>query len=153
MRLARLDLVRYGKFTDRTLDFGPASADRPDLHIVYGPNEAGKSTAFAAFLDLLFGIRATKERNYAFLHPYPTMRIGARLDLACGPRELVRIRRQQATLLDADDRAVDEGLITAELGGIGREGYRSMFSLDDDTLENGGEEILPSRGDLGQLLF
>ena len=69
MRLARLDLVRYGKFTGRTLDFGAAPAGRPDLHIVYGPNEAGKSTVFSAFLDLLFGIRALKEPNYAFLHP------------------------------------------------------------------------------------
>ena len=28
----------------------------PDLHIVYGPNETGKSTALGGFLDLLFGI-------------------------------------------------------------------------------------------------
>ena len=28
-----------------------------------------------------------------------------------------------------------------------------MFSLDDETLENGGESILASKGDLGQLLF
>ena len=28
-----------------------------------------------------------------------------------------------------------------------------MFSLDDDTLEEGGESILASKGDLGQLLF
>ncbi len=153
MRLARLDLVRYGKFTGRTLDFGSARAGRPDLHVIYGPNEAGKSTAFAAYLDLLFGIRATKEPNYAFLHPYPTMRIGARLDLSGGPRDLVRIRRAQATLLDVEDRPVDEGLLTAELGGIGRDAYRSMFSLDDDSLEQGGDDILASRGDLGQILF
>ncbi len=153
MRLARLDLVRYGKFTGHTLDFGDGAAARPDLHVVYGPNEAGKSTAFAAYLDLLFGIRATKEPNYAFLHPYPTMRIGARLGLAGGDRDVVRIRRAQATLLDAQDRPLDEGLIAADLGGIGRDGYRSMFSLDDDSLEQGGEEILASRGDLGQILF
>lgn len=153
MRLARLDLVRYGKFTGRTLDFGAAPAGRPDLHIVYGPNEAGKSTAFAGFLDLLFGIRAVKEPNYAFLHPYPTMRIAARLDLAGGARDVARIRRAQATLLDAEDRPLDEGLLAAELGGIGRDGYRSMFSLDDESLEQGGEEILASRGDLGRILF
>ena len=28
-----------------------------------------------------------------------------------------------------------------------------MFSLNDDTLEEGGESILASEGDLGQLLF
>ena len=153
MRLASLRLTRYGKFTGRTLEFGAAQAGRPDLHIVYGPNEAGKSTAFAAYLDLLYGIRALKEPNYAFLHPYPTLRIGARMELSGGERDLVRIRRAQATLLDANDRPLDEGLLAAELGGIGRDGYRSMFSLDDESLEQGGEEILASRGDLGRILF
>ena len=34
-----------------------------------------------------------------------------------------------------------------------REPFRMMFSLDDESLEEGGEAILQSRGDLGQLLF
>ena len=53
MRLRRLDLVRYGKFTDRSLDFGRRPERGPDLHLVYGPNEAGKSTSISAWLDLL----------------------------------------------------------------------------------------------------
>ncbi len=81
MRLRRLDLVRYGKFSDASLDFGPAPQRRPDFHIVYGPNEAGKSTAFAAFLDLLFGIDETRKPGYGFLHPPASLRIGAVLDL------------------------------------------------------------------------
>src|SRR5690606_4638234 len=36
---------------------------------------------------------------------------------------------------------------------VDRDGYRSMFSLDDETLEAGGESILASRGELGRLLF
>ncbi len=44
-------------------------------------------------------------------------------------------------------------LIGGELGGIDRAGYRTMFSLDDETLEAGGDTILASKGDLGQLLF
>ncbi len=151
MRLGRLDLTRYGKFTDFTLDFGSAAADRPDLHLVYGPNEAGKSTAFAAYLDLLFGIETRS--SYGFLHPYGTMRIGGRLEVAGGEHEVVRIKRQQATLLSPEGRALDEGLIAGELGGIGRGSYKTMFSLDDASLEDGGEEILASKGDLGQLLF
>lgn len=51
MRVRRLDLARYGKFTDRTIDFGPRRDDGPDLHIVFGLNEAGKSTALNAYLD------------------------------------------------------------------------------------------------------
>jgi len=148
MRLRRLDLVRYGRFTDHTIDFGERPEGEPDLHIVYGPNEAGKSTALNGFLDLLFGIEPRSDYN--FLHPYPTMRIGAALELSTGIRELARVRRG---LVDERDQAIADGVILGELGGIDRAAYRAMFSLDDDTLEAGGESILASKGELGQLLF
>ncbi len=151
MRLRRLDLTRYGKFTDRQIDFGAQIQGSPDLHIVYGPNEAGKSTAFAAFLDLLFGIESRS--RYNFLHPYPSMRIGASLELSAGPRDFVRIKSQQRSLLGPDDQPLPDGVILAELSGLDRNAYRTMFSLDDETLEIGGESILASKGDLGQLLF
>jgi uncharacterized protein YhaN len=151
MRLKRLDLNRYGNFTDQHIDFGEHKKGEPDLHIVYGPNEAGKSTALAAFLDLLFGIEARSRFN--FLHPYPAMRIGASLELAAGTQELLRVKRPQNSLLDAGEQTISDGIILGELGGIDRDSYRTMFSLDDETLEAGGESILASQGDLGQLLF
>jgi uncharacterized protein YhaN len=151
MRLNRLDLTRYAKFTDQSIALGRPKTGEPDLHIIYGPNEAGKSTALAAFLDLLFGIEPRSRFN--FLHPYPTMKLGASLELADRPHELIRVKRPQNSLLDASEQPLSEGVILGELGGIDRDAYRTMFSLDDDTLEAGGEGILASRGDLGQLLF
>ena len=151
MRLRRLTLARYGKFTDQSIDFGEAVAGAPDLHVVYGPNEAGKSTAFAGFLDLLFGIEM--QSRYNFLHPYETMRIGGCLELSGGPRELVRIKKPQPTLRDASNQPVPDGLILGDLGGLDRNAYQTMFSLDDETLEAGGDSILASNGELGQLLF
>src|SRR5690349_15669570 len=106
MRLSRLDLTRYGKFTDFSLDFGEVEPGRPDLHVIYGPNEAGKSTSFAAYLDLLFGFEP--RTRYAFLHPYPSMRVGGVLQFEDGARELVRIKRPQNSLLDRDDQPLDE---------------------------------------------
>ncbi|HEV7255798.1 MAG TPA: AAA family ATPase [Mesorhizobium sp.] len=151
MRLRRLDLTRYGRFTDFSLDFGEREAGRPDLHVVYGPNEAGKTTAFSAFLDLLFGIEARS--RYNFLHPYDAMRIGAALEWDGDTRELVRVKRNKNSLLGAGGQAIGEALIGAALGGLGRDAYRTMFSLDDDTLEKGGDSILQSQGDLGEILF
>lgn len=75
MRIRRLDLTRFGKFTDYVIDFGSRSNNGPDIHVVYGPNESAKSTTLAAVLDLLFGIETRS--SYGFLHPYPTMRLGA----------------------------------------------------------------------------
>jgi uncharacterized protein YhaN len=150
MRLRRLDLTRYGRFTDDRIDFGSVEPGKPDLHLVYGPNETGKSTALAAFLDLLFGIGA--QSPYNFLHPYPSMRIGGVLEFGDGAREFIRIKRAPA-LLDASERPIPESAIRSELGNIDRDAYRTMFSLDDETLEKGGEDILASKGDLGALLF
>ena len=45
MRFARLMLERYGRFEDCELAFRSGS---PDLHIIHGPNEAGKTTSLAA---------------------------------------------------------------------------------------------------------
>ena len=151
MRLKRLDLTRFGNFTGQSIDFGEKPQGLPDLHIVYGPNEAGKSTALAAFLDLLFGMGT--QNPFGFLHPYPTMRVGGVLEFAAEAREIVRIKRPQNSLLDSDDKPIAESVIRSELGGIDRESYRTMFSLDDETLEKGGESILASKGNLGELLF
>ena len=53
MRLAELDLLAYGKFTDAKLLFPKAEHD---FHIIIGPNEAGKSTVRRAIAELLFGM-------------------------------------------------------------------------------------------------
>ncbi|OHV26118.1 hypothetical protein EOS93_10770 [Rhizobium sp. RMa-01] len=151
MRLRRLDLTRYGKFTDHSIDFGAARQGSPDLHIVYGLNEAGKSTTFAAYLDLLYGIG--ERSTYNFLHPYNTMKVGARLEFDDAEYELTRLKLRTGSLVDDRGQAVNEALLAGALGGIGREAYRTMFSLDDQSLKEGGNAIIQSKGELGELLF
>ncbi|KPV44606.1 AAA family ATPase [Alicyclobacillus ferrooxydans] len=52
MRIRRLGIQNVLHFDEFELDFGRAQAG---LHIVYGPNEAGKSTILRVLVDLLFG--------------------------------------------------------------------------------------------------
>ena len=151
MRINRLDLTRYGIFSDYSIEFRERKDGAPDLHIVYGLNETGKSTALSAFLDLLFGIESRSPYN--FLHPYRTMRIGGILEIGDRAREFSRIKQTGNSLLDGNDKEIADNVILGDLGGIDRTSYTTMFSLDDDTLEEGGESILASEGDLGQLLF
>ncbi|MET2831565.1 ATP-binding protein [Mesorhizobium shangrilense] len=151
MRLRRLDLIRYGKFTDRTIDFGPKPESGPDLHIVFGLNEAGKSTALSGYLDLLFGIE--ERSRYNFLHEYGAMRIGGVLEFDGAEHTFTRTKQRNNSLLNATGQPVSEVAITAHLAGLSRDAYATMFSLDDETLEAGGKSILESRGDLGKLLF
>ena len=85
MRIERLDLVAFGNFTDVVLDLSV-----PVLQVVYGPNEAGKTTARAAFSNLLydFNLRTT----YAFVHPMSKLQLGARLRTEEGRSlEVVRV--------------------------------------------------------------
>ncbi|TIM45026.1 MAG: hypothetical protein E5Y55_14245 [Mesorhizobium sp.] len=151
MRLRRLDLIRYGKFTDRTIEFGPRPNSGPDLHIVFGLNEAGKSTALSGYLDLLFGIE--ERSRYNFLHEYSAMRIGGVLEFGGEGHTFSRTKQRNNSLLNAKGQPVSEVAITAHLAGLSRDVYGTMFSLDDETLEAGGKSILESRGDLGKLLF
>ena len=90
---------------------------------------------------------------YSFVHGYDAMQVEADLHVGGDIRHFVRIRKRQGSLLDESGMPVSDEAIVNALGGMNRETYKAMFSLDDDTLEAGGEEILKSEGDLGQLLF
>ena len=151
MRLRRLDLTRYGHFTDFSLDFGSREEGKPDLHIIFGPNEAGKTTAFEGYLDLLFGIPARSKYN--FLHDYENMRVGGALEIDGDLTELVRIKRNKGDLITPSGDVANPARPLHGLDGVAREQYRAMFSLDDETIEAGGEDILASQGNLGELLF
>lgn len=151
MRLRRLDVTRYGKFTDFSIDFGEHVAGTPDMHIIYGLNEAGKSTSLSAYLDLLFGIE--ERTKFGFLHQGKTMEIGGCLEFDGQAHEFKRIKQRSNSLLNGHAQPVNEALLSVPLAGLTRDAYRMMFSLDDQTLEDGGNAILESKGDLGELLF
>ena len=55
MRLSKLYLKAFGPYTEQVIDFGGTDAL---LHILYGPNEAGKSSLLRAIRD-----RAIQPRN------------------------------------------------------------------------------------------
>lgn len=151
MRLNRLDLSRFGKFTDLSLSFPSPSTDSPDLHVIYGANEAGKSTLLEGWLDLLFQIPVRSSMD--FIHPYQSMQLGAVLEIDGQTHELRRIKKRDNSLLDASGEPLGEALLHGGLRGLGRSAYASMFSLNRQTLNDGGESILASKGDLGELLF
>lgn len=104
MRIGRLDLLRYGRFTDVSLGL---PAHNPDIHILFGPNEAGKSTALAAVEDLLFGIPHNSPLN--FLHEYASMRIGAVLESDDQTLEVRRRKGNRDTLLTPEESPIPLG--------------------------------------------
>ncbi|MDQ0316318.1 ATP-binding protein [Amorphus orientalis] len=148
MRILRLDLEKYGPFTGRSLTFDPAAR----LHVVYGPNEAGKSSALDAITDLLFGFGHLATHH--FLHDPREMRVGARLAAANAAEIAFRRRRgNKNTLVDADDAPLPDDCLLPFLGGVTRDVFTRAFGLSTETLRTGGEEMLKSEGDLGAALF
>ena len=149
MRFSRLSLERYGRFEDCTLDFRPGA---PDLHVVFGANEAGKSTTLSAVSDLLFGFEQRSPFNFRF--DYPLLRVGAVLEDEEGRDFACRRRKAQSqSLVDAQDRPIDEGPLLAMLRGQDRERFRLGFSLDQARLRAGGRAMVEAQDDLGQALF
>jgi len=75
MRIEQLLPTAFGPFTDLELDFSA-----PGLQVVYGPNEAGKSSALRALDAWLFGIPERTRDD--FLHPRPALLVGGTLSAA-----------------------------------------------------------------------
>jgi uncharacterized protein YhaN len=150
MRINRLDLLRYGRFTDVSLPFTKANSD---LHVIFGPNEAGKSTSLAAIEDLLFGI--PHNSPYNFIHDYGAMRVGGTLEHEGKPLEVRRRKGNRDTLLAPDDNPLPAGdsALAPFLGGADRTFLTRMFSLNHERLAQGGREILEAKDEVGQTLF
>lgn len=150
MRIERLDLLRYGRFTDTSLDFPDSQSD---VHIVFGPNEAGKSTSLAAMEDLLFGI--PHNSPYNFVHDYASMRAGGLLKHSTESLEVRRRKGNKDTLLGPDELPLPsgEGALAPYLGGADQTFFTRMFSLNHERLARGGREILEAKDEVGQTLF
>ncbi|HYD59568.1 MAG TPA: AAA family ATPase [Noviherbaspirillum sp.] len=148
MRLHRLDLIKYGKFTDRCIEF-PHSAR--DFHLIVGPNEAGKSTLRSAVLDLLFGIPARSA--HAFLHPLNELRLGASIGNQAHSLEFQRAKAQKQTLRTPSDAVLADNTLMPFLATADRNFFDQMFGLDHTRLVEGGNSILNAENDVGQVLF
>ncbi len=146
MRFEKLVLRRFGHFTDFELDLGRPAPGEPDLHVLYGPNEAGKSTTLAAISDLLYGIATRTPWN--FHHANDMLELEAVLQQ--GAQE-IGIKRFKNHWADASNNRLPR--FPLDLQGLSREDYVRRFSFDEQTLQDGGEQILNSNGDVGQALF
>lgn len=150
MRFRNLTIDRFGHFTDQSFDFG-AAKDRPDFHIIYGPNEAGKTTTMEAALRLFYGF--PHRDGYAFKHQRNNLKVSGLLEIEGQQRRFLRLPKRSGSLVDEAGIALPETALAAHLAGLSEEDYRKLLCLDDDTIERGGEEIAQARGDIGRLLF
>lgn len=149
MRFDRLHIPAFGPFTNLDLKF---SAQGSDLHIIYGSNEAGKSSLLRAFRDLLFGIHGQSPDN--FVHDYKKLRIMGEIVSRAGERLTFQRRKgNKNTLLDANGNELPDNALAPFIGSVDQEYFSAMFGLGTKELREGAEQLLSGKGDIGNALF
>lgn len=152
IRLRQLSLDFFGGFTGKQFDFGPRrDVGTPDFHVIYGPNEAGKTTTMEGYLRLLYGF--PHREPYDFLHQRKNLRVSGLLDIDGTESAFTRLPTRDPSLRDAHGQELPNSALQAHLSGLSEEDYRNLLCLDDLTIEKGGEEITRAKGDIGRLLF
>ena len=144
MRIAGLHLRAYGHFTGYSLDFGA----NPGLHLIYGDNEAGKSTTLRALSSVLFGY--PHEVVDGFKHDAKDIVIGIDVLAADGRRlSFARRRRGKNALATAAGSGLDEATVAGFLGGVSRDVFEKVFALDHHRLHAHAKALLADGGSLG----
>ncbi len=150
MKIDILRLRAFGPFTGKEVDF---SCNGHGLHLVFGPNEAGKSTALRAMLGLLYGFGHKVEDGW--LHDYKNLEVGGALRLSDGRLlNLARYKRRKNDLIDEDTgKPVDQVQLDALLGKMDRQAFEHAFGISHQSLRQGVESVLAAGGELGHALF
>lgn len=144
MRIAALHLIAYGPFTGRLLTFGP----EPGFHVIYGDNEAGKSTTLRALSSVLFGYPHEVVDGYK--HDAKDIALGIELIGKDGETlSFQRRRRGKNALTRADGTPLEDATVSKMLGGASKEVFETVFALDHRRLHEHARALLAEGGSLG----
>ncbi|WP_109476391.1 YhaN family protein [Paraburkholderia sp. C35] len=148
MRIGKLELIRYGKFSGEAVEFPRAPHD---FHFIVGPNEAGKSTIKTAITELLFGMPHSSPLD--FIHPQSELRLGAQIEHDEQALAFHRSKARKASLSAPTGEPLAGEALAPFLGAADRAFFEQMFCLDHTSLIKGGQSILDASSDGGQVLF
>ena len=147
MQIDRAAIFRFGKLADKTVDFAPG------INIVYGKNEAGKTTLHAFLTAMLFGLekgrgRAKGTEGYLRYEPWhaPSYYSGA-LQFSVGGRPFYlernfyhkEPRARLCNLADGEELSVAYGDLGMLLGGVTREAYENTCDIPQCRAVTGAE--------------
>jgi len=119
VKIAQINLPAYGAFTGADVAFDLSRS----IHVVYGPNEAGKTTRRSAISDLLFGF--PKTTRYAFKHDMQQLRVRATVDIDGALHIIERRKGTKDTLRDEKGDIIAEAILIGWLGGVSRDFFES----------------------------
>ena len=131
MIIKELHLKNFGKFSDEVFSFGDG------INVIYGPNEAGKTTLYTAIGALLFGMekqrgRASKTDTYTTYQPWEnktwyegTMKFQSGEKIFCLERNFYHNEKTARLFCETDgeELSVEEGDLEVLLGDMNGELY------------------------------
>ncbi|WP_342377787.1 AAA family ATPase [Myxococcus stipitatus] len=146
LRIDTLRVRRFGHFSDYALELGPG------LHLLYGPNEAGKSTLLAFLRAMLFGFekRGHPER-YAPADEDTSSGGELRLLTATGPLTVRRMatargkKSESVTVLGPQGEPLSEERLKEARGHVTRELFFDVFAFRLEELAS-FEQLTEARG-------
>lgn len=152
MYIKQLKLKNFGRFNNKTIDFGPG------INLIYGENESGKTTIFHFIKSMLFGIerqrgKASKNDVYNLYEPWNNaLFYEGELKFNAGDRNF-RIERgfhkaQKIEKLinedDAEELSIAQGDLLHILDGLNESVFKNTMAisqLKSDTDEGLANEL------------
>ncbi|GAA4440399.1 AAA family ATPase [Bremerella cremea] len=150
MKIEHLELENFGIHTEQSFAF---STD--GLHIIYGRNEAGKSTLLQAVRQLLFGFQHAKSNPFAPDSSKKKMKATAKL--ISGESQLLEIVRRQGTKntlsgeFEEGNATIDEERWQQLISGADQRLYEHVFGFSLKELATGEESL--KEANLDEALF
>ncbi len=154
MQITELQLIKFGKFLDYNIELSDG------LNVIFGENEAGKSTIFLFIKTMLYGLkpkrgRAGELKDRARIIPWNGDRAAGRIKLRSNGRniEVYREFRKRASgdILRVTDSDTGEDIkLTGEVGeslfGMSESMFeRTLWIKQDDVCIRGGDDEITAR--------
>lgn len=130
LKIEELQIYGYGKFENQHFILG-----KSNFSVIYGENEAGKSTIMSFIHSILFGF-PTKQQSENRYEPKRATSYGGYLIATLERGQRIKIERLPGkfggeVLIEYEDgTTANEEFLQTLLGGVDKESYRSIFSFD-----------------------
>ena len=149
MQIKEADIFQFGKLQNKNISF------EPGMNVIYGKNEAGKSTLHSFLCAMLFGMEKGRGRSsvtdaYSQYEPWhaPSFYAGA-LKFTVGQQKFYLERNFYSkektdylrNELDGEELSVGFGDLTMLLGGVSKDSYASTYDITQAGAVTGNQMV------------
>ncbi|KRN99743.1 ATP-binding protein [Companilactobacillus kimchiensis] len=134
MKLVKANVYGFGKWVDQRFNF------EQDYQVIFGANEAGKTTLLNFIKSILFGFASARgENKYLQYKPRNSGKYGGELELKADDDSLWMIRRIEGkgdgeVTLFHDDQQVPTSFLSEIIGSFTKDDFENTHVFDDKAI-------------------